>query len=86
MCSAPQVDVVPCLAVICCPQSHNNSPAPRYDASYLSGLKASMPGLCPTANDCTGSYSIDVPMDEDMMVVDDIFGKGLTTLFLGSIR
>ena len=65
---------------------NNNSSAPRYDASYLSELKASTPGSRPTTNNRIESYSNDVSMDDDMMLVDDITGKGHATLFLGSIR
>jgi len=66
--------------------NNNNSSAPRYDASYLSELKASTPGSRPTTNNRTESYSIDVSMDDDMMLVDDITGKGHATLLWNSIR
>ena len=65
---------------------NNNSSTPRYDASYLSELKASTPGSRPTTNNRTESYSVDVSMDDDMMLVDDIMGKGHATLLRGSIR
>ena len=65
---------------------NNNSSTPRYDASYLSELKASTPGARPTTDNRTGSYSIDVSMDDDAMLVDDITGKRHETLLPGSIR
>lgn len=59
---------------------NNNSSTPRYDASYLSELKASTPRSRPTADNRAESYSVDLPMDDDMMLVDDTTGKGHATL------
>ena len=68
------------------PIINNNSSTPRYDASYLSELKASTPGSRPTADDRTESYSIDLSIDDDAMLVDDITGKGHATLLLRSVH
>ncbi|KAF9649765.1 hypothetical protein BDM02DRAFT_3094186 [Thelephora ganbajun] len=58
---------------------NNSSLTPRYDASYLSELKASTPGSRPTTDNRTESYSID-----DMMLVDDTTGKWHATLLLAA--
>ena len=68
------------------PSSLNNSSAPRYDASYLSELKASTPGSRPITGSRTESYSVDLTMDDDLMLVDDTMGKLDATLLLSSIR
>ena len=78
LCSASSYDPVSSV--------NNNSSTPRYDASYLSELKASTPGSRPTTDNRTESYSIDVSMDDDMMLTDDITGTGHETLLLGAIR
>lgn len=81
------------LMYLCSASSHdplssvnNNASTPRYDASYLSELKATTPGTRPTTDNRTESYSVDIPMDHDMMLVDDATGKWHATLFTGSIR
>jgi hypothetical protein len=68
------------------PQSfaNNNSSTPRYDASYLSELKASTPRSRPATDNRNESYSVDLPMDDDMMLVDDITGNGRATVLFCS--
>lgn len=84
---SPASDSVSRLMCSCSISSvNNNSSAPRYDASYLSELKASTPGPRPTTDNRTESYSINVLTDDDTMLVDDITGKGHATLLRGSIR
>jgi len=81
------------LIYLCSVSSHdplssvnNNASTPRYDASYLSELKATTPGSRPTTDNRTESYSVDVPIDHDVMFVDDATGKWHATLFTGSIH
>ena len=62
--------------------NQNNSSIPRYDASYLSELKASTPGSRPSTDN---SNSVDLPMDDDMLLADDTTGEGHATLLLDSV-